>query len=296
MNDPLFEDTGDIHDTTSAQPNGDATPTPPPAPPAENPEVVALRSQVSSLGQQVSQLVGGLQQLLNTPAPEPPRPPKAAPAPSDALNELAADPYKFVKTATQEEIESALSSRVNPAIMQSFETTSQILVANRAAQIDSEFGPGAYDEGFKAGMDSDLAQLRQSNPRAMADPQVINALIDRQFARNFARLSERKAELVNTRAAEEKAGLEKIVSMIPGGGVPRLRQGAADDPESLPEGVKQDIAEMERSSGRTVDRKLFTKLFHAGKDSGPGRHATSLNDYLNAVGADAKTKKSYGIG
>jgi hypothetical protein len=295
MDDNLFDNPPTVTTSTAdPKPNGTADPTPPAAVPVDD-RTAALERQLEALGGQVQQLVGGLTQLMNTPVPEAPKPPAPVPSASEALNDLAADPYKFVKSATQKEIDEALASRVNPNILQSMETMGQMLVAQRAYQIDAEFGAGTYDAVFKPAMDADLAQLRQANPRALADANVVNSLINRHYAPNFATLSERKANLAKSAEEERRKGIETIVSHIPTGGAPRLRNLNVDDPDSLPDGVKADIAEMERTSGQSVDRKLFTKLYHAGKDSGPGRHSTSLKDFLDAVGANPDRKKSYGL-
>lgn len=297
MDNDILDPTDDNQPGAGAKPNGDATP--PPNKPAEAKDDGQWRADiekvVGTLGGQVQQLVGTLNTLASQPPPAAPAPPPPKVDPNDRLNELAADPDQFVKTLTREQVEQYVTDNVNPAVMSSLEAANQIIIAQRAAQDDAKFGPGTFQELFREQLDKDMAQLRQANPRALADPAVINNLVDRLYGPNFTKLQERLQETQKTMAQQREEGIREIVSHIPSGGIPRLRAPSGDDPGELPDDVKSFINDVDSKTGGRTDQKTFTKLYHSGVESGPGRHRTSIQDYLDATAADPEVKKQYGV-
>jgi hypothetical protein len=151
--------------------------------------------------------------------------------------------------------------------------------------VDSEFGTGAWNEIFKPQLDKDMAQLRQVNPSSLADPATVKALVDRQFGgQNFEKLVARRGQL-------EDGRMRGATNLVPSGGYPRLRSEAQNEVPGDVEGFLRDV---EKATGENIDRKHYAKLYHTGRESGPGRHRTSLLDYLRATGADPDTLKHYG--
>jgi hypothetical protein len=250
--------------------------TPPPAP-APDDRLARLEQLVAQLAGTVQEGVGVIGSLQRSQAPKP--------TTQEFLDKLATDPEGTIRAAARDEFKGVADEALTPAVMQVLETGSKYLLQQHQLEVDSQFGHGTWDELFKPQLDKDLAQLRGVNPTSVADPATIQALVDRLHGgENFQRLVDRRAEL----AKNSNRGLSNLV---PGGGAPRLRAPREDE---LPTDVEQFIRDTEKATGEEVDRKRFSKLYYTGVDSGPGRHRTSLLEYLKAVGASPDTLKMYG--
>lgn len=213
--------------------------------------------------------------------------PQAQPqrAPDDFLNDLASDPQGVIERVAARTFEKQAAQHLTPAVLQVLDTASTQILQGHRLRVDSEFGLGTFDEKFMPALKADIAQLRSVNPRAIADPATVEALVNRLYGGdNFQDLMDRKKGIETMHAR----GLSHLV---PGGGAPRLRNPTGDE---LPPDVEQFIRETDRATGEQTDRKQFAKLYYTGVESGPGRHRTSVLDYLRATGADAETLKQYG--
>jgi hypothetical protein len=190
-----------------------------------------------------------------------------------------------IQRVARETFQRAADENLNPAVLQVLDTASRQLVDGHRFTVDQKFGIGTFDELFKPQIEKDMLQLRSANPRATADPATVEALVNRLYGGdNFEKLEERRRNL-------ETAHARGLTHLIPAGGIPRLRAPLADE---LPTDVEQFLRDVERSTGELIDRKQYAKLYYSGHESGPGRHRTSVLDYLKAVGASPDTIKMYG--
>jgi len=204
----------------------------------------------------------------------------------DFLNEMAGDPQGVIQRVAADTFRKAAQETLNPAVMRVLDTASQQILATEQMRVDTEFGPGTFDEVFRPHIDLELAQLKGINPQAVADPGTVRALVDRRFGgENFDKLA-------NRRMGYQRA-MERGAYGFPGGGVPRLR-GARIGEDELPPDVEQFLRDTDKVTGEETDRKRFGKLFNTGRDVGPGRHRTTVLEYAKAIGADADTIKSLG--
>lgn len=235
--------------------------------------------------QQLTGVVADAAQALRAPQAQP----QAAPIPAEEfLTQLAANPQGVIQREATLAFQRAADASLNPAVLQVLETGSQQLLQRHAERVDGEFGEGTFAEVFQPQLEKDMAQLKVVNPKAMADPSTVAALVDRLYGgANFEGLMERRRGL---EATARNRGLSHV---LPAGGVPRLR-ASKNLAEEVPDDVEGFIRNVEKVTGEQVDRKHFAKLYHTGQDSGPGRHRTSVLDYLKATGADADKLKMYG--
>jgi hypothetical protein len=269
----------DQQETPPAQPPEPATEVAEQQAPPEPDRMDRLESAMSELTETVrlaAQQVAGQRQAA---------PPQSQ---EDFLNELAADPQGVISRVARQTFHESADETLNPAVMQVLDTGSKQLMAAHEARVDAEFGVGTFNEVFRPQLEKDVSQLRQANPRAMADPATMEALVNRLYGGdNFGMLLERR------KAAEKEGRLGVGNHLMPSGGVPRLR-GGGNAGDEIPADVETFIREVERSTGEQVDRKEYAKLYHTGVETGPGRHRTTVVDYLKAVGAEPDTLKMYG--
>jgi hypothetical protein len=250
-----------------------------PAPSAEGDRLERLESSMAELTATVRDAAAALR---NTPAPQGPQR-----TPDEFLSDLATDPRGVIRNEATQAAREMMAQSLNPAVLQVLENGNAQLMRDHEATIDSEFGEGTYSEIFKPQLDRDIAQLKQVNPRAIADPQTMDALVNRLYGgQNFHMLSERR------QAFEKTAQVRGLSHLLPRGGVPRLRVG--NPAEELGPDHEQFLREVEKATGETKDRKQFARLLHTGRETGPGRHRTDLADYLAVTGADKVTKEKYG--
>ena len=279
MDDPIF-------DSPTETP---APAAPPPPPPAAEPD-----PRIERLENMVGSLVGKLDELARTPAPvaeAPPPPPKPT---NDQLTDLAANPRDYIAQIARETATQHTNETLAPLVMQTLTNASQSLLNNHSTQVDAQFGAGTWDEMFRPQLEQDLARLKQANPQAMADSGTVEALVNRLYGGgNFNKLMERRGAHAAELTKQEEAGIAKIVSHLPQGGVPRLR--STKEGTELPEDVEQFLKTVDAKTGSTTDRKSYGKLYEAGTESGRG-HRTDVLEYLKAVGASPDTVKSYGGG
>lgn len=280
MNDDIFDGTN----APAATPPAAPPPTPASAPPDDG--------RVERLEATVNKLVGTLTDLANQPAPVPAAPPAPRPSPGDLLSELASDPEKVVSRIAQETADRVVNQNLAPVVMQTLDVAAQQLLNGHANQVDAQFGAGTWDEMFRPQLEQDLARLKGVNPRALADPGTVEALVNRLYGgANFTKLIDRRDAHKTALSETEKAGIQKIISHLPQGGVPRLRGAGGND--EIPADVEQFIRETDAATGTTTDRKAFARLYNTGSDTGRG-HRTDVLQYLEAVGASPDTLKAHG--
>jgi hypothetical protein len=249
-----------------------------PAPPPQDNRMDRLEQAMAQLTDTVRDAANRLTQAPASPAPR---------TNEEFLNDLAASPQEVIRREAAFAARQVASEHLNPAVLQVLDNGNTTLMHEHEMRIDQEFGEGTYKEVFAPQLEKDISQLRQVNPRAIADRGTIDALVNRLYGgENFPMLVERRQRL------EKTAGMRGLSHLIPGGGVPRLRVG--NPAEETPPDVEGQLQNWEKTTGERIDRKHFAKLYHTGQDSGPGRHRTGLQDYLDVTGADKATKEKYG--
>ena len=250
-----------------------------PSPPQAEDRMSRLESSMAELTATVRDAAAALRA---TPAA-----PQAQQSADDFLTDLAANPHGVITNVASQAAAAVMARELNPAVLQVLENGNDQLMRSHEERIDSEFGEGTFKEIFKPQLDNDMRQLKSVNPRAIADPQTVNALVNRLYGGdNFHMLSERRTAL------EKTAQVRGLSHLLPRGGVPRLRVGNPN--EELGPDHELFLREADKATGENTDRKAFAKLLHTGRETGPGRHRTDLSDYLAVTGATKETKEKYG--
>ena len=269
MDDPILETT----EQAPAQP--------PPAQvaaPVPDPRIDRLEQAMAQLAQTVQQ-VG--ERII--PQLERANPPQTS---EQFLSELATNPREVIQREAEAAFQRKADATLNPAVLKVLHTASQQILDREQQKVDTEFGLGTFDELFRPQLQKDIGQLMATHPQAAADPDTLRALIDRLYGGdNFPQLADRRKALDNARA-------RGMSHLIPRGGIPRLRK-AGEEPD-LPDDVEPILQQIEKATGERIDRKHYARIYHTGEDSGPGRHRTSLLEYLRATGASPDTLKMYG--
>lgn len=281
MNDPILEEGAQAGEaaqpgSTTVQPGEGAAPVGAPAPP----------DRMDRLERSMAELTNAVNDAARQLSIRPSAPAAPAEGPDKFLERLSADPQGVIREVARGEYQQGAEATVNPAMRTMLEATSRQLMSTHRTEVDLKFGAGTFDELFKPQLDKDIGQLLNVNPAAAANPETFQALVDRLYGgANFGQLRERERAM----EAARSRGVP-VNQLVPGGGVPRLRQVTGDE---LPADVEQFLRDVEKATGESVSRKEYAKLYFSGSDSGPGRHRTTVADYLQAIGADADTKRIY---
>lgn len=275
MNDPILGEQEGQQGSTTVQPQPGAGAAAAPAPGVQPDRLDRLERAMGELADTVRQAA-----VMVTSGPA--QPPVAESADS-FMQRFSSDPQGTLRQLTEAGVAQAVGAQVAPAMRTVLEATNRQLLASHRADVDLRFGAGTWDELFKPQLERDIGQLIQVNPGAAANPETVEALVNRMYGTHFAALRERER-------AVETARSRGVSHLVPGGGVPRLRQLTGDE---LPEDVEQHLRTWERETGEVVDRKHFSKLYYSGDSVGDGHHRTTMAQYLQAIGADADTKRTY---
>ena len=204
------------------------------------------------------------------------------------LNELATDPRGLITRVASAAAQQVANQQLTPALVRTLDLAASQLISEQAQKVDSEIGAGTFDEFFRPQIDKDLAELRKSNPEALANKSVMEALVNRLYGgENFPVLSQRRRQL------EQLAQSRGLSHLVPTGGAPRLRS-TSGEPELTPE-AELFLREVDKVTGENTDRKGFAKQMATGHESGPGRHRTSIADWAKAADLTPEQRKMYGI-
>lgn len=239
-------------------PVADDKPAPEPTP---NP-TSDLEARVNQMASSIETLSNALRQALETPAPEPPAPRAPEPTGDEYLDRLARQPRETITETASEAARRVAREDVGPMLNQVLDTAGRIVLNEKAQQIDQQFGTGVFQEEFTPILDKNLAELRKINPRATADPEAIQALVDRIKGQKLDVLIARREAHGKTMAEQRERGIKEIVSAIPSGG--GRFQARSPRGGELPEGYDQFAREIEASTGEPMDKELFAKLHGAG--------------------------------
>ena len=264
--------------------------TPPEAvPPVVPPQPAEIDLRFARLERAMTELtntVADAAQRLTAPAAGPG---PARPSTEEFLKELSENPQAVIERVAASQMQAAAQQTLTPAVLRVMEMASQQLVSEQAQKVDAELGTGTFDELFRPQLEKDLKELRNHRPEMLADRGTIEALVNRLFGgENFPVLVEKR------RSLEQLARSQGLSHLVPSGGAPRLRRGEGG-PE-LPPDVLQTIASWDKNTGEETDIKRFAKMYNTGKDSGPGRHRTSVIEWLRASGATPEEIKMHGGG
>lgn len=256
--------------TTSA-PANEPAPTPTPVPEPDN-RVGVLETQVSQMAEHIQSLTRSLQQALDTPVETPP-PPKPEPTGDEYLDRLARQPKETIAETAAETALRVARETMGPGLTQLFDTAGRLVLQEKRNEVDSQFGPGAFEAEFLPSLKQNLDQLRKVNPKAVADPDTVQALIDRIRGQKFDALVTRREAHGKAMADSKQKGLEEIVSAIPGGGGRFTMQKRGPGAE-LPEDFDQFSRELTAATGTPIDKDEFARLHKAGN---------TIDDFLAAV-------------
>jgi hypothetical protein len=241
-------------------------------------------AQIARSQQELSQTVADAAQRLT--APQAPSAPQQTN--DEFLSELATDPRGLITRVASQAAQAVASQQLTPALVRTLDLAASQLISEQAQKVDAEVGAGTFDEFFRPQVEKDLAELRKTNPEALANRQVMEALVNRLYGgENFPVLSQRRRQL------EQLAQQRGLSHLVPQGGAPRLRS-LSGEPELNPE-AELFLREVDKATGESTDRKAFAKTMATGHESGPGRHRTSIADWGKAADLTPDQRKMYGI-
>jgi len=129
-------------------------------------DLVSVREQLTVSEAARERLAGQLESTRNAPAPAPPANPDSF---VDAFTE---DPEQSVRNVAEASTMQAMR-KIAPVLEQQNETIHQTLVNAHKAQVDAEYGSGAWDTHFATVFEGRVAELRSSNARALSDPNIM---------------------------------------------------------------------------------------------------------------------------
>jgi hypothetical protein len=165
-------------------------------------------------------LAGQLQSVQNQPVPTPAGPKE------DFLDAFTDNPEKSVRDLADASTMNAMK-QLAPLLEQQNDTIHQTIVASHKAQVDAEYGHGAWDTHFDTVFRGRVAELRESNARALSDPNIMQTEILGIHGLKRDALAALKGE--NSTAAEA-AEAEKLQTLINQLGTTGLTGGQAVAP------------------------------------------------------------------
>lgn len=278
--DSLFDDEPKDGEPTP-KPNGETKTT-------DSDRMASLENQIKETAESVSQTnqaVSGLTSTLNdllqqsreyaaTSDPEP------EVEPDEMVTQFAADPKGVIRTVASEVVNEA-RALLEPQQRVIINATHEGILANERAKVDSEFGPGTFDESFYPKMKPTLDFLRseKGDYTRLADSNYVSAQVTLLKGHLMSDLV-KKAEEFGKKKVEDLASERlEIARGIPSAGVvTATREGNA-----LSQDASAFLDRVEKHTGETQDRDLFVKLLSA-NDPSTGKSGTSLSEYLEAVG------------
>lgn len=244
----------------------------------------ATMAQIARAQSELSQTVADAAQRLSL--PQAPVAPKQTN--EEFLSELSADPRGIITRVASEAAQAVANQQLTPALVRTLDLAATQLLSEQAQKVDAEIGAGTFDEFFRPQIEKDVAELRKTNPEALANRSVMEALVNRLYGGdNFPVLSQRR------RQYEQLAQSRGLSHLVPQGGSPRLRS-ISGEPELNPE-AELFLREVDKATGETTDRKQFAKTMATGHESGPGRHRTNIADWAKAAELTPEQRKMYGI-
>lgn len=249
-----------------AKPNGDDSGTPLTMEMGAEMVTQAMAPLADQL-QKVGETLAQLQQNQPTPPTEP-----ALTAPAeDFLTRFSADPEGAVTDAATAPVKALvplISSLMNSAV--------GAFTGMEAAEIDQEFGPGAWKKHFDGPMTAIINNYRTQNAQALADRGTLTKEVNGLKGVLFNELVEFRENSRKTAAETADSDTKKLVdgvlTQIPRtnltGGIRRTTGGA----EEIPEGLEGYLADRARAIGGEAE---------TGKDwMARTDYGNSLTDYL----------------
>lgn len=273
MDDQLFEPT--TPEEPPKPPNGE--PQKPGAGTGDSPagdpsgDIATLKADMAATNRAVGELTSTLKGLLQASQSQPaPDEPETPPDTAEALNKLASDPAGFVEELAKGIYSKEVESQVVPVARSLLETQHDNFLVEHKTDVDSEFGDGTWDAIFVPAIAPKVDQVKANNMVLLGRRDTLDMLVAEVKGRNMTELTKRAGEAA--KAAEDARMRERaeIVSSLPPAG---MRRRPAPDGE-LTEDAKLMLAEIEKATGGSEDRKLFAKMHGTGG---------TLSDFLEAT-------------
>lgn len=263
-----------------AKPNGDAT--------GEPDRMALLETQVKETAASVSQTneaVSGLTSTLNsllqqsreyaaTVDPEP------EVEPDEMVTRLAADPKGVIRGVASEVVAEA-RALLEPQQRTIIDATHETILAGERTRVDTEFGPGTFDESFYPKMKPTLDFLRseKGDYTRLADKNYVSAQVTLLKGHLMSDLVP-KAEAFKKQQVDDKAAERlEIARGLPSPGIVT----ATGEGNALSQEASSFLDRVEKHTGETQDRELFTKLLTA-SEATPGASGTTLSEYIKITG------------
>jgi hypothetical protein len=202
-------------------PQAPATPAAPTAPAGLTAEQVAaivqstVRAEVeraqSASAEQAKQIVASQQQQR-------PADPSAEEAAKTAkVRAFAADPDTFLDNELSSRIDKRLEERVAPGLAPIVFQTRDNLVANQAAKVDAQFGPGFFDKNIRPQLFADgKGAIDRHPPMTQSNANFVEAAIQGVLGAELAKNPEALVSAYNDRKTAERAAQEAPTTWQPG--------------------------------------------------------------------------------
>jgi len=170
-------------------------------------DMTRLREELSVSEAARERLAGQLQSVQNQPGPGPAEP-KA-----DFIDAFTDNPEQSVKDLADASTMKAMS-QLAPLLEQQNDTIHQTIVNAHKAQVDAEYGPGAWDTHFDTVFQGRVAELRASNARALSDPNIMQTEVHGIGYLKRDALSTMKGETATAVQAAENEKLQHFMSQL----------------------------------------------------------------------------------
>ncbi len=234
--------------------------------PEPNPELQAMQESVSQLSTQMGQLAGAVQQQVdNSQAPVVPETPQAPQDPNEILNQLVADPTKFIGDIVQKSITEATA----PTVAAFAESTSSLLLNEHKAEVDGKFGAGAWDTVIWPQLQGAVQTAQANDPQALTNRQGLQNAVDTIKGQQFDALVDHKATAQKTASEQETEAVKKLTDAATAAATPLLTGGFRSAPRegNALNGAEKAVLEERRiKTGSAPNEERLAVMINSGGD------------------------------
>lgn len=201
----------------------------------------------------------------------------------DFLDAFTNDPKGAVEKVAQTAI-GQMREQLSPVLMDNISTMHSMLVDSQKSQIESQFGPGVWEEHFEPVFSERVSQMRRESPARLASADWLRNEINGIKGHKMDALIEARAKRETSQKASREAQEQQFMSRFNTTGL----QGGVGP---MPNGAKRELTEDEReyirakkAAGIDTDIESLRKLVAANKQ---GR-ANTLDDFKSIMGNGKK--------
>jgi hypothetical protein len=244
-------------------PNGNPPAAPaPPSGPATGPPAEAIQAAVqSALGPIQSELTAlreentALREGLTPPA----APPASAPASEDDFTQsLLTDPRGAVTSVVKD-----VFSQLAPFFNELSGTAHEAILEGHRGAIDTEFGPGTFQEEFTPILEKRFDTARKDNPALLASREWINSEINGIKGFKMNGLVERRSKAATARTEAERAEAERLLTHFNATNLTGGVRPGGDKPRE-PTPAEQAYLEARANSGHPTDLESLRRAQSSG--------------------------------